>query len=167
MKNEHQNVVLQIKSFVANSQGLSIVESPLSDYMVIEQKMDRKRITLNCFDLDEVMVRQDETGKSFLQVNFTSGKKILITETLVGFRPLGLYGLDMEKIPKVVTTPDIQSVFDAIQEVLQSNDEQEELDVLRKVYDSVLCGGESVGFDLKEERKILACIPSRMWSASA
>jgi predicted glycosyltransferase len=73
----------------------------------------------------------------------------------------------MEKIPKVVTTPDIQSVFDAIQEVLQSNDEQEELDVLRKVYDSVLCGGESVGFDLKEERKILACLPSRMWSASA
>jgi hypothetical protein len=75
MKNEFQNVVLQIKSFVAGSQGLSIVESPLSDYMVIEQKMDRKRITLNCFDLDEVMVRQDEMGKSFLQVNFTSGKR--------------------------------------------------------------------------------------------
>ncbi len=167
MKNEFQNVVTQIKSFVQGSQGLSIVESPLTDYMVIEQKMDHKRITLNCFDLNEVMVRQDEAGKSFLQVNFTSGKKILITETLVGFRPLGLFGLDMEKIPKVVTTPDIQSVFEAIQEVLQSNDEQEELDVLRKVYDSVLCGGESVGFDLKDERKVLASLPSRMWSASA
>ncbi len=167
MKSEFQNVVTQIKSFVADSQGLSIVESSLSDYMVIEQKMDRKRITLNCFDLDEVMLRKDETGKSFLQVNFSSGKKILITETLIGFRPLGLFGLDMEKIPKVVTTPDIQSVFEAIQEVLQSNDEQEELDVLRKVYDSVLCGGESVGFDLKEERKVLARLPSRMWTASA
>lgn len=167
MKTESQNVVAQIKTFVADSQGLSIVDSPLTDYMVIEQKMDRKRITINCFDLDEVMVRQDEAGKSFLQVNFTSGKKILITETLVGFRPLGLFGLDMEKIPKVVTTPDIQSVFEAIQEVLQSNDEQDELDVLRKVYDSVLCGGESVGFDLKEERKVLACLPSRMWTASA
>lgn len=167
MKNDFQTVITQIKSFVAVSQGLTIVESPLTDYMVIEQKMDHKRITLSCFDLEEVMVRQDETGKSFLQVNFTSGKKILITQTLIGFRPLGLFGLDMEKIPKVVTTPDIQSVFEAIQEVLQSNDEQEELDVLRKVYDSVLCGGESVGFDLKEERKVLACLPSRMWSASA
>ncbi len=167
MKNDFQNVIAQIKSFVAVSQGLTIVESPLTDYMVIEQKMDHKRITLSCFDLDEVMVRQDEIGKSFLQVNFTSGKKILITQTLIGFRPLGLFGLDMEKIPKVVTTPDIQSVFEAIQETLQSNDEQEELDVLRKVYDSVLCGGESVGFDLKEERKVLACLPSRMWSASA
>lgn len=167
MKTESQNVVAQIKTFVADSQGLSIVDSPLTDYMVIEQKMDHKRITINCFDLEEVMVRQDEAGKSFLQVNFTSGKKILITETLVGFRPLGLFGLDMEKIPKVVTTPDIQSVFEAIQEVLQSNDEQDELDVLRKVYDSVLCGGESVGFDLKEERKVLACLPSRMWTASA
>lgn len=167
MKSDSQNAAVQIKNFVADSQGLSIIESPLSDYMVIEQKMDQKRITLNCFDLDEVMIRQDDTGKSFLQVNFTSGKKILITETLIGFRPLGLFGLDMEKIPKVVTTPDIQSVFEAIQEVLQSNDEQEELDVLRKVYDSVLCGGESVGFDLKEERKMLACLPSRMWTASA
>ena len=167
MKSEFPNVVAQIKNFVQVSQGLSIVDSPLTDYMVIEQKMDRKKITLNCFDLNEVLVRQDEAGQSFLQVNFTSGKKILITETLVGFRPLGLFGLDMEKIPKVVTTPDIQSVFEAIQEVLQSNDEQEELDVLRKVYDSVLCGGESVGFDLKEERKVLASLPSRMWSASA
>lgn len=167
MKNEFQSVVAQIKNFVQVSQGLTIIDSPLTDYMVIEQKMDQKRITLNCFDLNEVMVRKDEAGQSFLQVNFTSGKKILITETLVGFRPLGLFGLDMEKIPKVVTTPDIQSVFEAIQEVLQSNDEQEELDVLRKVYDSVLCGGESVGFDLKEERKVLASLPSRMWSASA
>jgi hypothetical protein len=167
MKTDFQNVVEQIKSFISESKGLSIVESTLSDYMTIEQKMDHKRITLNCFDLDEVMPRQDEAGKPFLQVNFTSGKKILITDSLVGFRPLGLFGLDMEKIPKVVTTPDIQSVFEAIQEVLQSNDEQDELDVLRKVYDSVLCGGESVGFDLKEERKVLARIPSRMWSASA
>ncbi len=167
MKSDSQNAVGQIKSFISKSKGLSVVESTLSDYMIIEQKMDHKRITLNCFDLDEVMLRQDEVGKSFLQVNFTSGKKILITDSLVGFRPLGLFGLDMEKIPKVVTTPDIQSVFEAIQEVLQSNDEQDELDVLRKVYDSVLCGGESVGFDLKEERKVLARIPARMWSASA
>lgn len=135
--------------------------------MVIEQKIDKKRISINNFDLDEVLFREDEAGKPFLQVNFVSGKKILITETLVGFRPLGLFGLDMEKLPKVVTTPDIQSVFEAIQETLESNDLPEELDVLRKVYDSVLCGGESVGFDLKEERKILARLPMTVTQASA
>jgi DNA-directed RNA polymerase beta' subunit len=167
MKEDSTNVVAQIKNFVCDTDGLKIIDSVLTDYLVIEQKLDKKRITLNCFDLEEVMVRNDEAGKQFLQVNFSSGKKILITETLVGFRPLSLYGLEMEKLPKVVTTPDIQSVFEAIQEALQSNDEQEELDVLRKVYDSVLCGGESVGFDLKEERKVFARIPSRMWQASA
>lgn len=164
---EFKDVVAEIKKFIEASNGLSVVESVLSDYLVIEQKLDSKRITINCFDLDEVMPRKDDAGKSFLQVNFSSGKKILITESLIGFRPLGLFGLDMEKLPKVVTTPDIMSVFEAIQESLQSNDEQEELDVLRKVYDSVICGGESVGFDLKEERKVLSRIPARVHQASA
>lgn len=162
-----KDAVSEIKKFIESSNGLSVVESVLSDYLVIEQKLDSKRITLNTFDLDEVMPRTDDAGKAFLQVNFSSGKKILITESLIGFRPLCLYGLDMEKLPKVVTTPDITSVFEAIQESLQSNDEQEELDVLRKVYDSVICGGESVGFDLKEERKVLARIPARIHQASA
>ncbi len=166
-KADFQTVVAEIKKFIGTSQGLSIVDSVLTDYLVIEQKLDQKRITLNTFDLDEVLYRNDDSGKAFLQVNFGSGKKILITESLIGFRPLCLYGLDMEKLPKVVTTPDIQSVFEAIQESLQSNDEQEELDVLRKVYDSVVCGGESVGFDLKEERKVLARIPARVQQASA
>ncbi|MCB9072978.1 MAG: hypothetical protein H6623_05085 [Bdellovibrionaceae bacterium] len=162
-----KNVVTEIKRFVDNSEGLQIVESMLSDYIIIEQSLDQKRITINCFDLEEILYREDEAGKAFLQVNFGSGKKILITGTLIGFRPLGLFGLDMERLPKVVTTPDIQSVFEAIQEALHSTDEQEELDVLRKVYDSVICGGESVGFDLKEERKTLACIPARVYLASA
>jgi hypothetical protein len=164
---DFKNVVSEIKRFVESSEGLHVVDSVMSDYITIEQDLDQKRITLNCFDLEEILYREDETGKTFLQVNFGSGKKILITNTLVGFRPLGLFGLDMERLPKVVTTPDILSVFEAIQEALQANDEQEELDVLRKVYDSVVCGGESVGFDLKEERKTLACIPARIHMASA
>ena len=161
------DVVAEIRRFVDGSEGLRFIESPLTDYITIEQNLDKKRITLNCFDLEEILYREDESGKNFLQVNFVSGKKILITTTLIGFRPLGLFGLDMERLPKVVTTPDIQSVFEAIQESLHANDEQEELDVLRKVYDSVVCGGESVGFDLKEERKTLACIPVRVQLASA
>lgn len=164
---DFNDVVAEIRRFVDSSEGLRFVESPLTDYITIEQRLDKKRITLNCFDLEEILHREDEGGKNFLQVNFVSGKKILITTTLIGFRPLGLFGLDMERLPKVVTTPDIQSVFEAIQESLHANDEQEELDVLRKVYDSVVCGGESVGFDLKEERKTLACIPVRVQLASA
>lgn len=168
VKGDYKNVVVEIKKFIEATNGLSIVESVLSDYITIEQKLDQKRITLNTFDFEEVLFRTDEANKPFLQVNFSSGKKILMTETLIGFRPMGLFGLDMEKLPKVVTTPDIQSVFDAIQESLQSNeDEQDELDVLRKVYDAVVCGGESVGFDLKDERKLLACIPTRVTQASA
>ncbi len=164
---DYKNVVAEIRRFVEDSEGLRMVDSALSDYLIIEQELDSKRLTLNCFDLEEILYREDEGGKTFLQVNFGSGKKILITTTLIGFRPLGLFGLDMERLPKVVTTPDIQSVFEAIQESLQANDEQEELDVLRKVYDSVVCGGESVGFDLKEERKTLACIPVKVQLASA
>lgn len=167
VQGDFQKVVAEIQNFIGSSSGLKLVDSKLSDYVIIEQKLDKKRISINSFDLDEVLFREDEAGKSFLQVNFVSGKKILITETLVGFRPLGLFGLDMEKLPKVVTTPDIQSVFEAIQETLEGNDEQEELDILRKVYDSVICGGESVGFDLKEERKMLARIPTRVQQASA
>jgi hypothetical protein len=168
VKGDYENVVTEIKKFIATTSGLTLVESPLSDYMTIEQKLDSKRITLNTFDFEEVLFRTDESNKPFLQINFGSGKKILMTESLIGFRPMGLFGLDMEKLPKVVTTPDIQSVFDAIQESLQaSEEEQEELDVLRKVYDAVVCGGESVGFDLKDERKLLACIPTRVQQASA
>ena len=163
-----QNIVAEVKKFIETTNGLTIVDSMLSDYLVIEQKLDSKRITLNTFDFEEVLFRTDETNKPFLQINFASGKKILMTETLIGFRPMGLFGLDMEKLPKVVTTPDIQSVFDAIQESLQSTEDEEgELEVLRKVYDAVVCGGESVGFDLKDERKLLACIPTKVRQASA
>lgn len=167
IKGDFQAVLGQVKDFVNQSDGLHLKDSPLMDYVVIEQKTDGHKLTFNSFDLEEVLMRTDEKGENFLQVNFISGKKILVTDSLIGFRPLGLYGLDMEKLPKVVTTPDIQSVFEAIQESLQSNDEQVELDVLRKVFDSVLCGGEAVGFDLKEERALFACIPTAMQSGAA
>ena len=75
MKEDSKNVISQIKEFVGDSDGLKIIDSALSDYLVIEQKLDKKRITLNCFDLEEVMLRKDEAGKQFLQVNFSSGKK--------------------------------------------------------------------------------------------
>ncbi len=158
----------QIFKYVDGSDALNFVDSELSDYFVIEQKVDQRQITVNKFDVEEVLSRTDEEGQEFLQVNFVSGKKILLTSKLVGFRPLTMYGLDMEKLPKVVTTPDIMNIFDAIQESLCHEDNSsEELEVLRKVYDSVVCGGESVGFNLAEERALFCRIPTQILRTSA
>ena len=164
---DFKKLFTEIEGFIEASDGLKIVDSNLSDYIVIEQKVDGHQMRFNLFDLEESLEREDDQGKSFLQVNFASGKKVLLTDSLVGFRPLGLYGLDMEKLPKVVTTPDIQSVFEAIQESLQSSDKPEELDILRKVFDSVICGGEAVGFDLAEERQLYSRIPTHIFSGAA
>jgi hypothetical protein len=86
-------------------------------------------------------------------VNFQSGKKILLTQNLIGFKPAPSRGLDLSKLPKVVTTPDLLSVVEAIEETLSTAPAQpEELEVLRKVFDSVLKGAEAVGFDTTSER---------------
>jgi hypothetical protein len=163
-----ENFLEQIFKYVDKTENLSFVESGLSDYFVIEQKIDQRRITVNKFDVEEVLSRTDEEGQEFLQVNFVSGKKILLTQKLVGFRPLTMFGLDMDKLPKVVTTPDIMNIFDAIQESLcHEENSDEELEVLRKVYDSVVCGGESVGFNLEEERRLFARIPTQILRTSA
>lgn len=167
IQGDFEKLFKEIQGFIGSSEGLKIVDSSLSDYIIIEQKVDGHQLKFNRFDLEEILKRNDESGQAFLQVNFTSGKKVLLTDNLVGFRPLGLYGLDMEKLPKVVTTPDIQSVFEAIQESLQTNDGPDELEVLRKVFDSVICGGEAVGFDLTEERQLYARIPTQIISGAA
>ena len=157
-----------IFKYVNASENLRFIESDLSDCFIIEQKLDRRRIAINRFDVEEVLPRTDENGQEFLQVNFISGKKILLTEKLVGFRPLAIFGLDMNKLPKVVTTPDIMNIFDAIQESLcYEVHPNRELEVLRKVYDSVVCGGESVGFDLNEERTLFSRIPTQIPSTTA
>ncbi len=163
-----EKLLEQIFKFVDGTDSLNFVESDLGDYFIIEQKVDNRRIRVNKFDVEEVLTRVDEDGQDFLQINFVSGKKILITKKLIGFRPLTMFGLDMEKLPKVVTTPDIMNIFDAIQESLCHEDNSfEELEVLRKVYDSVVCGGESVGFDLNVERTLFARIPTQLMPTSA
>ena len=163
-----ENLLEQIFKYVDGTESLSFAESDLSDYFIIEQKVDSRRITVNKFDVEEVLSRTDEDGQEFLQINFVSGKKILLTQKLVGFRPLTMFGLDMDKLPKVVTTPDIMNIFDAIQESLCHEDNSsEELEVLRKVYDSVVCGGESVGFNLDEERALFSRIPTQILRTSA
>lgn len=164
--NSKTEQVLQINDFVAKSAGL---RTRLSDatQMQISQATDGKGIAFAISDLEEVIPRIDSDGHVFLQVNFLSGKKILLTENLIGFKPVPSRGLDLSKLPKVVTTPDLLSVVDAIEDTITATPEQpEELDVLKRVFDSVLRGAEAVGFDITPERLWLQSL-SRNTKASA
>jgi hypothetical protein len=119
----------------------------------IHQSTDGKSIAFPIADLEEVISRIDSDGHAFLQVNFLSGKKILLTENLIGFKPVPSRGLDLSKLPKVVTTPDLLSVVEAIEDSMSSAPTQtDEVEVLKRVFDSVLRGAEAVGFDLTPER---------------
>src|SRR4051794_22096617 len=91
--------VLQINDFVAKSAGLkSRVEDEAR--MQIKQNTDGKMIAFEIKDLEEVIPRIDADGHVFLQVNFLNGKKILLTENLIGFKPVPSRGLDLTKLPK-------------------------------------------------------------------
>lgn len=141
-----------ISQFVGHSTGL---QAKICDQgrLHILQKADNKVISFDLLEIEEVLERKDSEGKDFLQINFSSGKKILLTETLVGFKPASSVGLDGDKLPKVVTTPDLISVVEAIEEALGSGpNTEDELQVLRKVFDAVLSGAEAVGFDLSGEK---------------
>jgi hypothetical protein len=135
--------------------------------MQILQHTDGKTISFPIVQLDEVIARVDGEGNAFLQVNFRSGKKILLTENLIGFKPAPSKGLDLGKLPKVVTTPDLISVVEAIEDSLGAPTPTEEVDVLKKVFDSVLRGAEAVGFDLTPERMWLQRLGSNSNKASA
>ena len=118
----------------------------------IKQKVDGKELSFESDKVEEVIDRIDSDGKDFIQVNFYSGAKILLTQQLVGFKPVAGKGLDLEKLPNVVTTPDLFSVFEAIQEALSEETEDDDVDILKRVFEAVVLGGEAIGFDLTEEK---------------
>jgi len=150
--NSKNDQVLQISEFVAKSSGLKSKVSE-SDKLHISQTADGKNIAFAINDLEEVISRIDSDGHIFLQVNFINGKKILLTQNLIGFKPAPSRGLDLGKLPKVVTTPDLLSVVEAIEDTMSTTPSQpDELEVLKKVFDSVLRGAEAVGFDTTPER---------------
>ena len=142
-----------IIEFVDNAPGLS--GNIKNGELTIFQKTDGKTFSFSPAQLTEVLFRQDAEAHAFLQLNFRSGSKVLITDSLVGFKPHQTLGLDMSKLPKVVTTPDLKSVYEAIDEVLGSENIDHELEILKKVYLSILIGGEKVGFNLQTERRWL------------
>jgi len=136
--------------------------------ITIVQVADGKTLTFNMDRVEEVLERHDSVGKAFLQVNFLDGKKILLTVKLIGFKPAPTEGLDLKKLPKVVTTPDLLSVVEAIEESLNCHRPRfEEIEVLRKVFDSVLVGAQDVGFDLEAERAWLSYIATVRNKATA
>jgi hypothetical protein len=164
---QQQELMAEIVAFCDRAIGLSAKINE-AGVVRITQKADGKSVTLSVTDLDDVLFRSDTEAKEFLQINFASGKKILVTRSLIGFKPLALKGLDNAKLPRVVTTPDVLSVFEAIQDALHADDaDEKEVAVLKKVFEAVLAGGESVGFDLATERSWLARIPNSLSRTAA
>ena len=91
----------------------------------------------------------------------------MLTDNLVGFKPSETWGLDMSRIPKVVTTPDLHSVLDAIEDSLGSDQAESEVEILKKVYYSILTGAEKIGFELPFERRCLERLMATKMRASA
>lgn len=144
----------EIKTFLeAEGSGLELVYSLKGEHMLV-QKTDGKTLRLVPESVEAVIGREDSEGNPFLQVNFLNGNKVLLTKHLIGFKPSHVYGLDDQRLPKVVTTPDLLSIIDVITD--EDNVDLHEFDVLRKVYLSIVDGGEAVGFDLSKEREWLA-----------
>lgn len=156
-----------ILNFVDSSKGLRAKMNE-TGRVQIRQDLDGKLFTFNSQDVSEVLHRADSEGKPFIQVNFKGGAKVLLTETLVGFKPIETLGLDMGRIPKVVTTPDLVSVYEALEESMGADNGQEtEVEILKKVFLAIISGGEKVGFDLSTERKWLNRLLASKFKASA
>ncbi len=158
-KQKHKEVIID---FVVQAEGLETKYD--SNEMEILQTIDRKKLAFKFDQIEEVLIRDDSQEKPFLQLNFLSGDKILITDELIGFKPIPFQGFDIHKLPKVVTTSDLISVFEAAEEALSSG-KTEEVDILRQVFNSILIGGELVGFDLKNEKSWFANLISKIASA--
>lgn len=156
-----------ILNFVDSSKGLRAKINE-SGRVQIRQDLDGKLFTFSTQDVTEVLHRADSEGKPFIQVNFKNGTKVLLTETLVGFKPVETLGLDMSRIPKVVTTPDLVSVYEALEESMGADSGADtEVEILKKVYLAIISGGEKVGFDLSTERKWLNRLLASKFKACA
>lgn len=140
-----------IIDYVNNSKGLKLGQKNIDLFEVV-QLIDSKTLTIKTSNIESVLQRVDTDGQNFLQVNFHGEDKLLLTDQLVGFKPINNYNLDMEKIPKVVTTPDMLSVIEAIEDSFSSQHSHIEVEVLKKLYLSVLDGAEKIGFDVSKER---------------
>lgn len=121
----------------------------------VRQRLDGHTLFVDAGRLQDILMRTDADGRSFVQVNFHDGLKILITDRLIGFKPVlrraaNVPGASSGKLPRVVTTPDLLSVLEAMEDAAESADR--ELSVLRELFDAIVCGAERVGFDVSKEK---------------
>ena len=144
-----------IKAFLAeDSSKLSILDSEKGyNKITLYQNYDRKTISFRIESIKKILERKDYKGRNFLQVDFKDGKKILLTHEFVGFPPAVGVGIDVYKLPKVVTTADVLSVIEAIESSIYGTEHyQESLYEAKMFFESIAAGAESVGFDLTGER---------------
>lgn len=140
-----------INEFASRSKDL---EARFVDHSILKicQRVDGHAIFLDATRLQDILMRSDADGRDFVQVNFHDGLKILITDRLVGFKPVlrrPTSGVST-KLPRVVTTPDLMSVLEAIEDAVESEDR--DLTVLRELFDAIICGAERAGFDVSKEK---------------
>lgn len=158
---------LLLNEFVEECTGLDLHGDDVAS-LILRQNTDSKVLKITYNEIAKVLKRFDSEGKPFVQINLRNDKKLLLTDTLVGFKPKVKPGLEMGKIPKIVTTPDLLNVIEAIEDVMTSPEpDWVEVDVLKKLFYSVLEGAEEIGFDLSRERTWVAHIGSQLFKASA
>lgn len=145
-----------IQGFVSESRGLNMTPC-LSDSIEIKQIVDSKTLNINLKNIEEVIERNDKEPNFCIQINFISGNKLLLTNDLVGFKPIDQLDFGLYELPAVVTTTDLKAVFSLIEDTLSNEDDLNLVDVqvLKNVYRSVLLGSESIGFDMSAEREKL------------
>lgn len=136
--------------------------------LTVRQGIDGHLISISAEHLDDVLMRYDVDGRAFIQINFQDGLKILITDRLIGFKPVlkkdsnskyikshSVQGANLlgNKLPKVVTTPDLLSVLEAMEDVLdETNAESHDFTVLRELFESIVLGAERAGFNVEKEK---------------
>lgn len=118
----------------------------------ITQGVDGKSIVISMEEITDLLHRDNSNGRPVMQIDFVNGHKILLTDILIGFKPYPMIGLDPSILPSVVTTQDLYNVFEALESAMSESVPKNEILTLKKVFDSIIQGGEAIGFDLKPEK---------------
>lgn len=149
---QNYSLAQSIVNFISQTRGLRLLESGINE-LTISQSIDGKYLTINTNNLSEVLTRQDSQQDNFLQVNFLNGKKVILTDSLIGFKPMIYSDLDMDRLPKIVTTPDLISFIEVLEDSLYDTKVSiNEIKDVNQYFKSVLMGAEVIGFNLICER---------------
>lgn len=149
-KSKNKNI---IKAFLSKNNKLSLVKNNVKNKITLIQQYDKKVFSFFESHIEKILKRKDHNKEDFLQINFKTGKKILLTNEFIGFSPAACIGIEEGKLPSVVTTADLLSVIEAIENSIYGNDKyQESLHDVRLFFEAIASGAEIAGFDLSGER---------------